>query len=317
MSDARNPSLKDRTEYLVRRRFPFARALEFPPSLTSGRGGSAAASPELRQALADYRAELAALSPEELVARYDAEKQREFGQLVAKAEKEERERFFNQPHVAADFVHWSKMAHWTIDEAVALSFGKAPEFVHWQAVSKYLQLSPFAVGYQRRRELAIRSVQWKQLYDPVLPTIFLAWAKRVEIDVPAALIQEVAKRDRIADWKSMYDEMKAAFEEGEKTWREVDGAKDRTIAALEQRVRELEAELTSQPPDKPLGAKERDSLLKIVIGMALEGYKYDPKLNRSAVPQEIADDLAKQGIPMDVNTVRKWLKHAAEFLPGD
>jgi len=50
---------------------------------------------------------------------------------------------------------WSKMAHWTLDEAVALSFGKAPELVHWQIISKYVQLSRFAVEYQRRRELAV------------------------------------------------------------------------------------------------------------------------------------------------------------------
>jgi len=35
------------------------------------------------------------------------------------------------------------MAHWTLDE-FALSFGKAPELVHWQVVNKYLQLSRFA-----------------------------------------------------------------------------------------------------------------------------------------------------------------------------
>ena len=66
-----------------------------------------------------------------------------------------------------------------------------------------------------------------------------------------------------------------------------------------------------------LGTKERESLLKIIIGMARGGYVYDPKLNRSAVPQEIASDLAKHGVPLDVDTVRKWLKEAAEFLPGE
>jgi hypothetical protein len=35
--------------------------------------------------------------------------------------------FFNQPDAVADYDHWSKTAHWTLDEAIALSFGKAPE----------------------------------------------------------------------------------------------------------------------------------------------------------------------------------------------
>jgi hypothetical protein len=112
-----------------------------------------------------------------IVSRYNAEKQREYQNAVEKAAQEERERFFNQPHAAADFEHWSRLAHWTLDEAVALSFDKAPERVNWQTIFKFLQLSPFAVQYSRRREIALRAAQWKQLYDPVLPGIFLAWAK--------------------------------------------------------------------------------------------------------------------------------------------
>jgi hypothetical protein len=273
--------------------------------------------PEMRQALANYRAELAALSVEELIARYEAEKQREYEQLVAKAEKEERERFFNQPHAAADFVHWSKMAHWTLDEAVALSFGKAPEVVNWEQVRKYLQLSPFAVEYMRRREIAVRAASWKQLYDPVLPTIFLAWAKRIEIEVPAALVEAVAKRDRIADWKSMYDELVATYEEREKVWQDALETREGLTTSLQLRITELEAQRVNESPEKSLGTRERDTLLKIVIGMAREGYKYDPKSSRSNIPQEIADDLAKHGIPLDVDTVRKWLRQAAEFLPGE
>jgi hypothetical protein len=205
--DKRNPSLKDRADYLVLRRYPYARAIEFPPSLTAG-GGRAGASPAMRAQVASYRAEIAALSSAELVARYDAEKQREYQQAIAKAEHEERERPFNQPYAAADFVHWSKTAHWTLDEAVALSFGKAPEHVHWSVISKYLQISQFAVAYQRRRELALRAAQWKQLYDPVLPTIFLAWAERTDIPVPVELLEAVQKRGvKVADWKSLHDKV--------------------------------------------------------------------------------------------------------------
>jgi hypothetical protein len=97
-----------------------------------------------------------------------------------------------------------------LDEAVALSFGKAPERVNWQTIFKFLQLSPFAVEYSRRREIALRAAQWKQLYDPVLPGIFLAWAKRLDIDIPAELIEAVQKRGlQIADWKSLYEQAAA------------------------------------------------------------------------------------------------------------
>jgi len=55
--------------------------------------------------------------------------------------------------------------------------------------------------------------------------------------------------------------------------------------------------------------------LKVVIGMAVGGYSYDPKVGRSDRHTEIAGDLERAGVPLDVDTVRKWLREAAELLP--
>jgi len=63
-----------------------------------------------------------------------------------------------------------------------------------------------------------------------------------------------------------------------------------------------------------LGARERDSLLKMIIGMAVIGYRFDPKA-RSGATKDIADDLHLAGVPLDPDTIRKWLKEAAELLP--
>jgi hypothetical protein len=337
--DPSNPSLKDRAEYLVLRRFPYARSIDFPPSLNSGRNQGP--TPEMRQALASYRAELATLTPEELTARYDAEQQRNYEEIAAKAEKEERERFFNQPHAAANFVHWSKMAHWSLDEAVALSFGKAPELVNWPAISKYLSLSRFAVEYGQRRELALRATHWKQLYDPVLPGIFLAWAKRTDISVPPELTEAVEKRGvqvadwkslhdkvveagkrdaeaaekQIADWKRLLDESIAQLGEQRADWLEIVNQKKVKIAALEAEIAAFQSRQPTSGAENGIGARERDSLLKLVIGMAVAAYAYDPKAGRSDRPTEIAGDLDRAGVPLDVDTVRKWLREAAELLP--
>lgn len=70
------------------------------------------------------------------------------------------------------------------------------------------------------------------------------------------------------------------------------------------------------PVEKPVSTTERNTLLKLVIGMAVEGYKYDPKASKSTTPKEIADDLAGLGITITDDTVRKYLKEAAQaFLP--
>lgn len=45
-------------------------------------------------------------------------------------EVDEQTRFFNQPDVDADYDYWSKAATWSIDEAIALSFGRSHEKFH-------------------------------------------------------------------------------------------------------------------------------------------------------------------------------------------
>ena len=63
-----------------------------------------------------------------------------------------------------------------------------------------------------------------------------------------------------------------------------------------------------------LGTRERETLLKLVIGMAIEGYRHSPEAARSDAPAEIASDLAKHGISVTDDTVRKWLKEAAHTV---
>lgn len=78
-------------------------------------------------------------------------------------------------------------------------------------------------------------------------------------------------------------------------------------------MRMSEIELPSPP--RVLGTRERESLLKLVIGMAVKAYCYDPKATRSDSIKEIADDLTTAGVPLDVDTVRKYVTEARELLP--
>jgi len=334
-------STTERIDYLIGRRFPLSYLLKIRPSVSLSSSAPPPDTRELRIAVGTFRTELAALSPQQLVARFDEEKGKEFQQLRAKADQEERERFFNLSHANADYDHWSKAAHWTLDEAIALSFGRAPEIVRWDQLQKFSSLgSPFVAQYARRRDLAVRALAWKQLYDPVLPGIFLAWAERTDIPVPPELTEAVQKRGvQVADWKSLHDQAveagKRDLEAAEKRtsewkrlleesieqlgkqradWIEVVNARNAAVAALQEKIEALQ----SQPPSNPdheIGTRERDSLLKLVIGMAVAAYVYDPKAARSDKVKEIADDLLAAGVPLDVDTVRKWLREAAELLP--
>lgn len=207
----------DSIEYLVRRQFPDYNAIKAPPVPGFGglsMGGITAEHRKERMALINaFQKDLLALPPDELNARLAAEQAKERQELIDKADREEKARFFNRHSANADFSHWSKATYWSLDEAIALSFGKAPEVVKWESVQPHVAVSPFAFQYSRVRDLAHRAKAWEQLYDPVLPTIYLAWARRSEIAVPEELIRMVESRGVvIGDWKDNYDKLKVQFD---------------------------------------------------------------------------------------------------------
>jgi hypothetical protein len=179
--------------------------------------------------------------------------------------------------------------------------------------------------------LALRAKQWDQLYDPVLPGIFLAWAKRYDISYPAELEEMVtAYGHAVQDWKTLYDEKseqydelhahaKKVVDEANATIRQLNGevenlAKERDSLLQELENSPKEAEI-QDPAGRLLGTRAQNTLLKMVIGMAISGYGYDPAKPRSPVTEEIVSDLAKLGISIGADTVRKWLKEATERLP--
>jgi hypothetical protein len=283
--------------------------------------GNASDEPDLSNVVA-YEAELCALSRERLQALFEEEQAKESAEQQAKAEHEEAHRFFNGPRAEADYQHWSKAAYWRLDEAIALSFGKEPKVVSWKRVKEYVGRSRFATQYERRRDLVQRAARKQQLSDPVLPGFFLAWAKRHGIDYPAELETQVeARGHQITDWKSRYDELHAQFN-NLKAQQEAHTAEVQVL--LEERdglrVRVAELEQTSKPAqaeEKPLLTKERETVLKLIITMAIKGYAYNSQKKRSDTTRDIANDLDSLGLSLDADTVRKWLREAAELLPPD
>lgn len=64
--------------------------------------------------------------------------------------------------------------------------------------------------------------------------------------------------------------------------------------------------------EAPLEGKGRATALKLILGMAIKGYGYDPIAVRSPIPKQIADDLLLLGITLTDETVRKWLRIAVQ-----
>ncbi len=137
---------------------------------------------------------------------------------------EEKKAFFNQPESKADFDYWSKQAYWSIDEAVALALGKDPRKVTRENLKPYLSTSPFVKKFHEICEMARRYVNCKELFDPVFPGVFLAWAKRMEIEIPDQLLKYVAALGiQICDWQTLFKQSEGIIQ-----------IKDQTIQNLTQ-----------------------------------------------------------------------------------
>uniref|UniRef100_A0A831U447 Uncharacterized protein n=1 Tax=Geobacter metallireducens TaxID=28232 RepID=A0A831U447_GEOME len=71
----------------------------------------------------------------------------------------------------------------------------------------------------------------------------------------------------------------------------------------------------SQDANPELHPKEKESLLKIVIAIAIGFYEFDPAKKKSPIANKITNLVYDLGLSIDVDTVRKWLKEAAEIVP--
>ncbi|MGM5057774.1 hypothetical protein ACD589_24280 [Rhizobium sp. 814_E9_N1_1] len=297
---------------------------------------------------ASFREELAQLSPAELKARIAEARERASEITVAVKKRQENERFYNQPTSTADFQYWAKLSFWSLEEIVALSLGKDPRRVNWQTIGSFYSESDFVRRYEQHRTIVTRAKAMGQLWDKTIPSIVVAWARRMRFEIPEQLATEIeALGVQISDWKSLFDQKQKALSDlqailakeredrlqamkGNSKYLDEYSAKTKSMIAEYQTIVEIlkakNAELvetvsqrqksnsrTSQPE---IGTRERDSLLKLVVTMAIKKYHYRPEMAKNSAVANIATALRELGIPLDEDTIRKYLNEAKALLPG-
>jgi hypothetical protein len=260
--------------YLVKRRYPLAFATN---QSTSARADQISDAEK-------YRLELAILPSAELALLVGKEKQKERDEAAQRLIQEEKQRFFNKPGSGAPFDHYCKLAYWTLDECVALSLGKNPEIVNWEALKPLVQVSPYAANYQRLREVVQRAKWAQQLFDPVHPTIFLSWAKKSKFPINDELLtRAVDSGISLKGWQELFEECTAKraadFREHEEERRKSAEEFAATIAEKDQQIEALKKKLatasTSANP-RTLETRERENLQLIALLGAIRGYGLFP-----------------------------------------
>jgi hypothetical protein len=212
-----------------------------------------------------------------------------------------RRSYFGDP---PDCAYWAALDCWTAGDAASLSIGLNPKFTFHPRIQRAAEDKRGAnrsASVDRLRERLQRGGSLKMasiLREYVLVTAateYVTLKERIERAV------EVGKLERSI---TPNDYLLWAHENGI-------SVPDELKVAVEAR------EPQSNEPRENVTAKERTSLLRMIIGMAIGRYAYDPTKAKNDAPKRIANDLAKVGLSLDDDTIRKWLQQAAELLPQD
>jgi len=192
--------------------------------------------------------------PAEFSELYSAATRRADEAAAARAERAERELFFNQPSASADYEHWAKLSYWTLNEGVALWFGRDPNRVTWPLLKPFTEVSSFARQFRKALDIAERAAATDQIANSNLPGFFIAWANRIGPQFPEELTALVAAKGPIADWRAAYEQEKLAH------------AETRARADELARSAPTKADETQGKPLK-IRADREQSLLRVIAGL--------------------------------------------------
>ena len=218
---------------------------------------------------------------------------------------------FHLPEYDADVSLWGRKAYWTIDEATALLFVKAPEQVQFRWVEDHEGQYDFADEYLRVHELIEEAVNASILPNPIPPRLLLSWADHHSVSIPDTIRSAVAARD--VEISELVAERDRLTEAQRKLRRELEEAR---YAADCLRSAQTKPENIELDAARDLSERERQSLYKLIIGMAIKGYGHNPFDASKATKKskEIAGDVALLGMSIDEDTVRKYLTEAKELI---
>ena len=203
----------------------------------------------------------------------------------------------------------------TIEDAMEQAFGYAQA-----AVTKDLEDYPPGFGFEYPAEPPwFRKPAGGEGHEFMLPSIDLldfwqGWPfGRVNVD-PSAFDRQAFKREDIVVWLKHKRFYGARYFLSESLTAD-NGDVDTDKSAFDE-IESLRAEYVRLQAND-LGTRERETLLKIIIGMAVKGYRYDPEAKRNTAVSDIVKDLEELGIAVSDDTVRKYLKSASQLLPSE
>lgn len=251
-----------------------------------------------------------ALPPEQFRRLHDAA-------VTQEARKREEGSWFNQPEALADYRYWARQPYWTSDEGLLLVHSRDPRRIDMKRLLSCADFSPFAARVRDDRQIVERAIVLKQIGSTNPPGFFVAWAKRWGLTVDPGLEPALAELSiEVRDWVSLCQAQLETIQKLESTAQQLAEENDALGRHRDDLLAELDALRARGGGNREIGTRETDSLLKLLIGMAVGGYRYDPQAGRNDATREIADDLVSLGLDLSRDTILKWLRQGADLLPS-
>lgn len=232
--------------------------------------------------------------------------------------------FFDEPQTKADFVYWSKIPQWTLDQIVALSLGKDPRFVSLDKFTHGTRGNDFAAAYFGRLDIVHAHRAAGELEEKTSSTRVIEWAEEYDFPLPQELVDLVRQlRDRRMKKNEVTDAEPAALEHSESTTSPaastivaVEGISEQSDAAEPAGNSELAIRKgRKKNADRLLLTRERETLQALLTAMAIAKYQYNPDDAKSKTPQLLVKLLERHGLTTGAQTVRNHLKDGAKLLP--
>lgn len=189
---------------------------------------------------------------------------------------------FGHPRFLADFTYWAQVPHFTYHEALFLSLGVEPTHISPDDV----------LGMVGSLEKGV------DLWEPL--RYMLRRREQVTRQFPSHSRAGRISPNELFDW----------FE----------------LVSLDVHPKFTSRYLTPEP-STPISPAEKetirphkreiDSICQLFAAMVIEYYGYDPVAARSPVPKEVTELAAAMGLEISEDTVRKYLRRGADFVPAN
>lgn len=244
--------------------------------------------PESQREAATFFEELSLKSEEELEAHLT--QCRHYPETAADPNRFDRE---DAMMVDEDYEHWCKCDYWTIEEFAALLLERKPEVLRLTNVNNGPKHLATAAKFMKYLELLERAVEMRRFGERVSPAILLKWATEKKIKTPMPLVATAIAHDIFSD--------EAPNVKGDTPPLSTDVTKEQSL----------------RPQQKAAATKKLETLQKLFIGCAIDGYGYKADARKSPFPRELCNQMASMGTPVDEGTIRTHLKEAQQLLPAE